>query len=282
MLGAIFAVFGLAAFEIISSVDNAIVNAYTLRTMSPKGRAYFWKIVVPFAVFGMRGLLPFGIMKLTNPEETGYILLIGGGMFLVLLYLHWLFLEKKDPYFVPDKLVKPHHDVWFFGIAAVLLLGIMYKEIGRPFGMISAAFGSAIFFILYGFRQTAERKEHELAKSAGNDFSRICFLAILDASFSIDGVLGAFAFTKNVWYIVAGNGVGAIVVAYATLRGVERVGKYKWLKNGAMTSIGVLGAVMMLEGFGMHIPQWLPAVTTIGLVGMTYYSSHRHLKKISA
>lgn len=279
MLSALFAIIGLAAFEIISSVDNAIINAYTLRTMSQKGRALFWKIVVPVAVFGMRGLLPFGIVYLTKPEETGYILLIGGGMFLALLYLHWLFLEKKDPYFVPDKLVKPHHDVWFFGIAAVLLVAIMCAAIKLPLGMLSAATGSAVFFILYGFRETAARKEHELANAAGKDLARIFFLAILDASFSIDGVLGAFAFTKNVWYIVVGNGIGAIVVAYATLRGIEKVGQYKWLKNGAMTSIGLLGAFMMLEAFGTHIPQWLPAVTTVGLVGMTYYSSHRHLKK---
>ncbi|MEN9561719.1 MAG: hypothetical protein RIQ56_992, partial [Candidatus Parcubacteria bacterium] len=59
---------GLCLFETISSVDNAIINAEVLRTMSPKGRRWFliWGIII--AVFLVRGLLPWGIVWATLPS----------------------------------------------------------------------------------------------------------------------------------------------------------------------------------------------------------------------
>lgn len=95
----------------------------------------------------------------------------------------------------------------------------------------------------------------------------------------VELALGAFAFTQNVWYIVLGNDLGAIVVAIATLKSIEKVGQYKWLKNGAMTSIGVWGPIILIGAFGIHLPEWLPPITTMSLVGVTFLSSHRHLKK---
>lgn len=274
----ILLVLGLTGFETVSSADNAIVNAHVLRTMSARGRRLFWWVVVPFAVFVMRGVLPFTAAHIA--ESGTEILLIGGGIFLVLLYLHWLFKEEKDPYFVPDRLVKPHHEVWFYAFAAVLLVGAMYFAVSEPRAMLAAATGSAVFYILHGFRETAEKKEKELARTGGSDLSKILFLAVLDASFSIDGVLGAFAFTKNPWFIFWGNGIGAVVVAALTLKGIEWVGRYKWLKNGAMTSIGFLGTSMMLEGYGVHLPEWLTPMVTVSLIAMTFWSSHRHLQKV--
>jgi hypothetical protein len=211
-------------------------------------------------------------------DSSAYILLLGGGMFLALLYFHWLFLEKKEPYFVPDKLIKPHHGIWFFAVAAVMLVFVLYIARDRPLAMLAAATGNAVFFILYGFREMAEREEHELEKPGHSDLSKLLFLEILDMSFSIDGVLGAFAFTTNVLLIFIGNGIGAFVVREFTLRGIDRVGKYRWLKNGAMTSIGFLGLFMILKSFGVHLPEWLPTLTTIGIVGVAFRASHHHLK----
>lgn len=301
MLLVALTILGLISFEIVSSVDNAIVNAHVLGTMSERSKRWFllWGIII--AVVAIRGLLPLMIIVVTNPdigflsllraiegsdgtarhamEQNAYILLLGGGMFLFLLYLNWLFQEPKDPYFVPDKLIKPHHGIWFYGIAALLLVGVMYASSARPIGMISVAAGNAIFFILHGFRNLAEQEEKKLAHSRRNDASKLMFLMILDASFSIDGVLGAFAFTTNVLLIFIGNGIGAVVVRQLTMKGINKVGTYKWLKNGAMTSIGMLGACMILEGFDVHIPQWLPPCLTFTLVGITFFSSHRDLRR---
>jgi uncharacterized protein len=299
MLSAIVTIVGLLVLEIVQSVDNAIVNAHMLKTMGERARRWFllWGILI--AVFLVRGILPFLIVWLTAPgitlwqavsatfgsdpvasqamKDSAYILLSGGGMFLLLLYLHWLFLEKKDPYFVPDKLVKPHHGVWFFGLAAVLLVGLLWAFRAQPLAMLATAIGNAVFFILYGFRETAEKKEHEM-ETGHSDLSKLLFLEVLDLSFSIDGIFSAFAFTTNVGLILIGNGIGAIVVRQLTVHGVDRVGQYRWLKNGAMTSIGFLGAFMLCEAFGLHMPEWMPTLITVSIVGAAFWSSHRHLR----
>lgn len=299
MLAAIITIVGLLVLEIIQSVDNAIVNAHMLKTMGERARKWFLVWGIFTAVFVVRGVLPFLIVWLTAPglslwqavratlgsdpvashamEQSAYILLIGGGMFLLLLYFHWLFLEAKDPYFFIDRLVKKRHGVWFFAIAAVLLVSLLWVTRDRPLAMLAAATGNAVFFILYGFRQTAEQQEHQVEK-AGSDLSKLLFLEVLDLSFSIDGIFGAFAFTTNVGLILIGNGIGALVVRELTIKGIDKVSQYRWLKNGAMTSIGFLGAFMVAESLGAHLPEWLPTAATLAIVGAAFWSSHRHLK----
>lgn len=301
MLSLFIIILGLVVFEVVNSIDNAIVNAHMLKTMSLRARRWFliWGILT--AVVLVRGLLPLLIVWLATPsisfigaiqatfgndpiaraamDANAYILLLGGGMFLALLYFHWLFLEKKDPFFVPDKLIRPHYGVWFFAVAAVLLVAVLWIARDRPLAMLAAAIGNAVFFILYGFRETAERQEHELEKPGTGDLAKLMFLEVLDTSFSIDGIIGSFAFTTNVLLILIGNGIGALVVRQLTISGIDVVGRYRWLKNGAMTSIGFLGIFMILESFDVHLPEWLPTLTTVGLVGIAFLQSHRYLKK---
>lgn len=302
MLTVVIIILGLIVFEVVSSVDNAIVNAHVLKTISAKWRKIFlfWGII--FAVFVIRGLVPLLVVWLSVPEigfmgafhaafsgssdfsqlieERKGIILLGAGVFMALLYLHWLFLEKKDPYFVPDKLIKPQHGVWFFAAAAIILVSLLYLARNSWHLMLSAAVGNAVFFILYGFREQAAKQE-ELLQDANNNlsgFSKLMYLEVLDASFSFDGVFGAFAFTTAIPLILIGNGIGALVVRQLTIMGIEKVSQYKWLKNGAMTSIGLLGLVMIVKSFGIHIPEYLPTIVTIGLVGLTFWSSHKLLK----
>ncbi len=302
MFTTIIIILGLIVFEVVSSVDNAIVNAHVLKTMSAKWRKMFlfWGII--FAVFLIRGLVPLLVVWMSVPEiglmgtfhaafsgssdfsqlieERKGIILLGAGVFMALLYLHWLFLEKKDPYFVPDKLIKPQHGVWFFAAAAIILVSLLYLARSSWHLMLSAAVGNAVFFILYGFREQAAKQEEMLQGGNNNlsNFSKLMYLEVLDASFSFDGVFGAFAFTTSIPLILIGNGIGALVVRQLTIAGIEKVSQYKWLKNGAMTSIGLLGLVMILKSFGVHIPEYLPTVVTIGLVGLTFWASHKLLK----
>jgi hypothetical protein len=302
MFTVLIIILGLIVFETVSSVDNAVVNAHVLKTMSKKWRKIFlfWGII--FAVFVIRGLVPLLVVWLSVPEigfmgafhaafsgspdfkqlieERKGVILLGAGVFMVLLYLHWLFLEKKDPYFVPDKLIKPQHGVWFFGFAAIILVFLLYLARNSFLLMLSAAIGNAIFFILFGFREQAAKQEEILQGQQNNlsDFSKLMYLEILDASFSFDGVFGAFAFTTSIPLILIGNGIGALVVRQFTIMGIEKVSQYKWLKNGAMTSIGVLGIFMILKSFGVHIPEYLPTLATILFVGITFWESHKFLK----
>ena len=118
ILSIIIIVIGLCLFETISSIDNAIINAEVLGTMSKKARKWFLIWGILFAVFIIRGLLPWIIIWATNPslgpigaftaafsddphvkesiEQSAPVLLIAGGVFLIFLFFHWLFLETKN------------------------------------------------------------------------------------------------------------------------------------------------------------------------------------------
>ena len=110
-----------------------------------------------------------------------------------------------------------------------------------------------------------------------SDFAKIAYLEVLDASFSIDGVIGAFAFTFAIPLILIGNGLGAIVLRQLTISNIERIKKYRYLKNGAMYSILILGIIMLLQSFDVHLPEWLSPAATIGIVGAFFIKSHREL-----
>ncbi|KKR65501.1 MAG: hypothetical protein UU07_C0030G0001, partial [Parcubacteria group bacterium GW2011_GWF1_40_5] len=99
-----------------------------------------------------------------------------------------------------------------------------------------------------------------------------------DTTFSIDGVLGAFAFTLSVPLILLGNGLGALLVRDLTIRNIEHIKKYIYLKNGAMYSILVLGIVMILHSFNFHIPEYISPVATFLIIGFFFWKSKNVLK----
>lgn len=304
MLTIILTVFGLILFEVISSIDNAIINADVLATMSKKARRWFLLYGILFAVFVVRGLLPLVIIWVLNPhftiwevfksmndpavahsiESTAPILFMGGGVFLVLLFLHWFFLEDKN-YGLHIERKVASIGVWFYAIASLMLAVIVWYSMKMdPMLAFSAVVGSTAFFITHGFKQNAEEQEAKLVSgsSAMSDISKILYLEIIDMTFSIDGVLGAFAFTLLIPVILVGNGIGAFVVREITIRGVDKIKKYLFLKNGAMYSIFILGAIMVADGFGIHIPEWLSPVCTISIVAFFFLKSRVHAKNEEA
>ena len=130
-----------------------------------------------------------------------------------------------------------------------------------------AVVGSTAFFITHGFKQNAEEKEKTLMNRDLSDISKILYLEVIDTTFSIDGVLGAFAFTLSVPIIILGNGLGAVIVRQITVGNIERIRRLRFIKNGAMYSILFLGAVMMCDGLGVRVPQWLSPAATFIIVG---------------
>ena len=106
-----------------------------------------------------------------------------------------------------------------------------------------------------------------------SDIRKLLYLEVLDASFSIDGVVGAFAFTLSVPLIILGNGLGAVVVRQLTMKGINKIKEYAYLKNGAMYSILCLGIVMLLDGFGVHIPSYASPLITFAVVGYFFAKS---------
>lgn len=141
--------------------------------------------------------------------------------------------------------------------------------------------GSTAFFITHGFKQNAEQREKDLTsgKSKLSDMSKVLYLEVIDTTFSIDGILGAFAFTLSVPLILIGNGIGALVLRQLTVGNIDRIKKYIFLKNGAMYSILFLGIIMLLDGFGFHIPSWLSPVVTFAVVGYFLLKSTKVVNK---
>lgn len=296
-------IIGLCLFEVISSIDNAIINGEVLLTMSKRARRWFllWGILI--AVFLVRGLLPLAIVWISTPsltfvqalssmihsdpvvtaaiEESAPVLLMGGGTFLLFLFFHWIFLEPKHFGLIGEDFIQ-RQGVWFYAVASLLLTMLVWFSIKiDPWLSMGAVIGSSAFFITHGFKENAAKMEEQMLKgeTSMSDWSKILYLEVIDMTFSIDGVVGAFAFTLIIPLILIGNGIGAIVVRQLTIKNMENVKKYIYLKNGAMYSIFVLGLIMVLDSLGAHIPTWLSPVATVVIIVFFFWKSKLHLKK---
>jgi hypothetical protein len=303
---AILIVLGLALFESITSIDNAIINAEVLQGMQPWARRWFitWGILI--AVFVVRGALPWLIVWVMTPglgpweaftasltgdpaalkaiQDSSPVLLMGGGVFFVFLFCHWIFLEPKK-YGLPVERLFARQGAWFYAVVSIALTVIVWFALNEsPMLAFGAVVGSSAFFITHGFKRYAEEQETRLLSGEAHmsDIGKILYLEVIDLTFSIDGVVGAFAFTLAVPLILLGNGIGAIVVRQLTVYGVDRIKKYVFLKNGAMYSVFVLGCVMLAHGFGYHVPEWLTPLATFIIVGYFFFKSRWQAKKAQA
>lgn len=302
IFSALLVVLGLVLFETVSSIDNAVINAEVLSTMGQKARRFFLTWGIFLAVFVVRGILPWLIVFVTIPslglfgsltatfsnnpavtaalQSSAPILLMGGGVFLLFLFLHWLFLEAKH-YGLRAECFFMEQGAWFYALVSLLLMGIVWYALREsPMLAFGAVVGSTAFFITHGFRQHAEETERKLLGSGTmSDWSKVMYLEVIDTTFSIDGVLGAFAFTLSVPLILLGSGIGAIIVRQLTLANIDRVKKYMYLKNGAMYSVLCLGLVMIAEGFSVHIPEWLAPMLTFLIIGYFFQKSRLEIQR---
>lgn len=296
---------GLVLFETITSIDNAIINAEVLSTMGKKARQWFlvWGLFI--AVFLVRGILPWLIVWVVNPglgpigaftaalssdpkviesiEQSKHILLAGGGIFMIFLFFHWLFLEPKN-FGLKGERFFYSQGVWFYAIISIILSIVVWFSLKtNPFMAFGAVIGSTLFFITHGFKENAKEAETKLLKKGGSsslsDASKIFYLEVIDTTFSIDGVIGAFAYTLSVPLILLGNGIGALVVRQLTISNIERIKKYLYLKNGAMYSVFFLGTIMVLDSFDFHIPHWFSPVVTAIIVGYFFILSRKSVQK---
>jgi len=303
---AILIVLGLALFESITSIDNAIINAEVLQGMQPRARRWFLTWGIFIAGFVVRGILPWLIVWVMTPglgpwdaftasltgdpvalkaiQESSPVLLMGGGVFFVFLFCHWIFLEPKK-IGLPVERVFARQGAWFYAVVSLALTTIVWFALDdSPMLAFGAVVGSSAFFITHGFKRYAEEQEARLLSGEAHmsDIGKILYLEVIDLTFSIDGVVGAFAFTLAVPLILLGNGIGAIVVRQLTVYGVDRIKKYVYLKNGAMYSVFVLGCVMLAHGFGHHVPEWLTPLATFFIVGYFFLKSRWQARKAKA
>ena len=298
----IIIIIGLVFFEVINSVDNAIINADVLSTMDKKYRKWFLFAGMFFAVFVVRGLLPWMIIWFSNPsigplgafqsslssnpniiraiESSSPVLLVSAATFLLFLFFHWLFLEPKKVFLPGEKFFQSNFFMFYAFVSIVLSIVVWFGIHKNNLMAFAAVFGATAFYIIETIRRYAEEKSQFMNRKKMTNISKILYLEVLDASFSIDGVVGAFAFTLSVPLILVGNGIGALVVRHLTIKNVAIIKKYKYLKKGAMYTIFVIGFIMLLDSFGANIPNWIPPLLTFLIVGASVYASRKQIAEL--
>lgn len=112
---------------------------------------------------------------------------------------------------------------------------------------------------------------HVVGKAA---FFLFLYLEILDASFSFDGVVGAFAITSDPIIIAIGLGVGAMFIRSLTVYLVKKgtLAEYVYLEHGALWAIGAL-AVLLLITIEYEVPEVVTGLFGVGFIGAALASS---------
>lgn len=301
----------LIAIEITFSFDNAVVNAKKLVHMSPLWQKLFLTVGIFIAIFGMRVFFPLAIvvftanvgwgqvvdLALNHPREYAEKLEIAhpvisafGGAFLLMLVLHFFFDHKKRTHWLHfAEIPATKLGLWWvppmLSTIAVVVLSLLpanhYQEQTLKAGLIGIAVYSAIHGLTWFMgKHSPDGNGKGLAQLTGwAAFTMFIYLEILDASFSFDGVLGAFAITNEVILIAVGLGIGAIWVRSLTVFMVRHgtLDAYRFLEHGAHYAIGVL-AVAMLGSLLYQVPEAITGTVGIGLIGASAYASIKHRK----
>ena len=303
----------LSILEISLSFDNAVVNATVMKTMSEvwKKRFLTWGMLI--AVFGMRLLFPLGIvsvlgktgpidalmMSIYEPIKYAEIMTSShvyvasfGGIFLFMVFIHFFFDEEKEVHWISFVEKPMALSGQFKGVELLLTLLVlilfagMFKTVPEQYAFLfSGLCGIITFLLVHGLSSFLERKDvvsdaQSVVASAG--LGTFLYLEVLDASFSFDGVVGAFAITNNLFLIMIGLGIGAFFVRSLTIYFVEKntVEKFKYLEHGAFYALGAL-AIIMLFGSFVHIPEWITGLSGLAILSISVLHSLKADKKTS-
>jgi uncharacterized protein len=307
-LSSLFLCFVLAVLEISLSFDNAVVNASVLNRMTELWRKRFLTWGILLAVFGMRLVLPLGIvaviakigpidalmMAIRNPKEYANLMLsihesvaAFGGTFLFLVGIGYFLDEEKDEHWLKwierplAKLGRLQSVTIVIALLTVLVLAI-FVEPEKQMGFLIAGVAGVITFLLVDglgalLGDSPGENSHDAHRASLGMF---LYLEVLDASFSFDGVIGAFALTQSLFLIAIGLGIGAMFVRSITIVLVERgtLAQFRYLEHGAFWVILSL-ALLMYIGVFHHIPEAITGLCGAAVIGTSIWSSVRARKK---
>lgn len=300
----------LSVLEISLSFDNAVVNASVLKDMDRIWQRRFLTWGIAFAVFGMRVVFPLAIvaiaaglgpletidLSLNSPAEyerivsSAHVGIAGfGGAFLAMVGLKFFFDRDKDIHWIAKI------EEWLSRFAAlpaaeiaILLLvlwgisGLLNPDEALTF-LIAGILGLVTFIAVEGINTILELHE-EKKRLAGavvkSGLGGFLYLNVLDASFSFDGVIGAFALSNNMIVIALGLSIGAMFVRSMTIHLVEKgtLAQYRFLENGAFWAIIALGGIMLMSA-RFHIPETITGLIGAVLIGLSLWWSIRFERK---
>lgn len=304
---ALFAATTLAILEISFSFDNAVLNARILQHWNHFWRTMFLTVGILVAVFGMRLLFPLVIVSQTadmsiveawnmafdDPKKYSATLTSHhaeiaayGGTFLMLVFLNFLFDPAKDLHWhswIESKMAELGR------INAVSVLVTMAALIGCvnlvPEHEASAVLTAGVFgimtFLGVDFISNLMENEEETDPAVMKVVSQgsiggFLYLEMLDASFSFDGVIGAFAITNDIVIIMIGLCIGAFFVRSMTTYLVDKgtLQSYKYLEHGAHYAIGILAAIMLI-GVKYEVPEVVTGLSGLAFIAWSVIASIR-------
>jgi len=293
----------LAVLEISLSFDNAIVNANKLKDMTPVWQRRFltWGIII--AVFGMRIVFPLLIVVVaanigpwqamvlaaTQPDQYSAIMhdahlpiAAFGGTFLMMVGLSFFFDHEKDVHWVRwlESKMTRYATIRGIEVAIVLVTVLIFSRfLGEAESEVffrSAIWGLLTFLLVEVLGGLLDSTQEALKAGAKGGLGAFLYLEVLDASFSFDGVIGAFALTHNLFVIAIGLGIGAMYVRSMTIMLVERgtLAEYRFLEHGAFYAIIALSVIMFVQPL-VHIPEVVTGLGGATLIGISLWSSIR-------
>lgn len=310
---ALFVTIILMIVELTFSFDNAIINAKVLERMSKFWQLIFLTVGIFIAIFGMRVVFPILIVSITadlgwktvldlalnNPKEYAHHLEEAhptisafGGAFLLMLAFHFFFSDERHTMWIKHiekHLKKLSHWAWPSVVTTIMLFAVASLPINAhaKTTFMAGGFGTLTYLLIHGAIRWIEKYQGVDAKKSATKqvglaaFMSFIYLEILDASFSFDGVIGAFAITSNVVLIAAGLGIGAIWVRSMTVFMVRRgtLKNFIYLEHGAHYTVFVLALIMLFSAL-FHIPELIPGLAGIGIIGASIAASIRVRKKL--
>lgn len=310
MLGLLWIVFVLSILEISLSFDNAVVNASVLAEMDQIWQRRFltWGMII--AVFGMRIVFPLAIvaiaaglgpveavrLSLNDPKRyeeivsSAHVGIAGfGGAFLAMVGLSFFFDGEKEVHWIKaiEKKLALFSNIKAAEIALLLvvlyLISRLLPEAEALTFMVAGTLGIVAFIAVEAIGTVLEMRE-EAARAAGavvrSGLGGFLYLNVLDASFSFDGVIGAFALSNNMVVIALGLSIGAMFVRSMTIMLVQKgtLAEYRYLEHGAFWAIIALGAIMLLSA-RYHIPETITGLIGAVLIGLSLWWSIRHRRR---
>lgn len=301
-ISALWLFFVLALLEVTFSFDNAVLNSRILARMSPFWQKLFLTVGIFIAVFVVRFALPILIvqlatgigfmdvvnMALNDPEKYGEelhhaapVIDAFGGTFLLMIGVSYFLDHDKIVHWLRpiERAMAEAGRIRFIKlIVMTIVAAILYLTVDSELQhtvLLSSVLGIILQFGLQSMSVFFDKSMKKKAKNNGNKitqqvglaaFASFMYLEVLDASFSFDGVIGAFAITTSVVLIVAGLGVGAFWVRSLTvyLMRAGTLAKYRYLEHGAHWAILALGIVMLVKLYHLELPEWVTG--SLGLI----------------
>ena len=293
---ALYIVILLAILEISLSFDNAVVNAKILETMEVKWQDRFITWGMPIAVFGMRFIFPIAIVAISsgtgifetfqialNEPEKYHKILVSiehliyafGGAFLLMVFLDFIFDGEHEYYWIEafenSLIVNKLKQLHTIQVVISLAVGLTLTNLTSDYKIALAYFTGVILYEII-----ASADDFLNSDGVRSGIMGLLYLEVLDASFSFDGVIGAFALSSNIFVIMIGLGIGAMFVRSLTLFMLRKgtLNQYRYLEHGAHYAILVLAIIMIIKVFDSHIvPEVVVGTVGIGIIGLSAISS---------